>query len=227
MALFEALNKIDTQWLLAVNGVHNEYFDVFFAFFTSKEVWFPFYLVLLSVIFIKYKRAGFFMALMLILTIVLADQGSVLIKDSVMRLRPSHALALEGRLNLPVGPGGLYGFVSSHATNAFALATMIGLVSKCGRVWIAFILWALLTGYSRIYVGVHYPFDVLGGALLGAGIAYAMYRLMIFMDHRYFAKRLAFAGSCENHQIAPVLITLVMISVTLGIAAMLVLKYQL
>ena len=212
--------------LLGINGAHNPYFDAFFTFFTSKEVWFPFYLVMLVVIMLKYKRTGLWLALMLILTIVASDQLSVLIKVLVERPRPSHAQALEGMLNLPVGQGGLYGFVSSHAANCFALTVMVGLISKCKRLWPALLTWSIITGYSRIYLGVHYPFDVLAGAALGSLIGWGMYKLTMWFDDRFLGKRIAFAGSCESHQITPVMISLLMITVTIAIVSMLVLKYS-
>lgn len=212
--------------LLGVNGAHSPYFDTFFTFFTSKEVWFPFYLVMLVVILMKYKRTGIWLALMLILTITIGDQLSVLIKVLVERPRPSHAAALTGMLNLPIGQRGMYGFVSSHATNAFALTIFVSLISKCKQLWPPLFIWAIITGYSRIYLGVHYPFDVLAGAILGSTIGYAMYKLTMWFDDRFLGKRIAFAGSCENHQITPVLLSLLMITVTLAIAARLVLKYQ-
>lgn len=227
MAFFEVLNNIDTQVLLGVNGTHTAYLDTFFALFTSKEVWFPLYLVLLIVIFSKYKRTGIWLVITLILTIVVTDQASVFIKNLVMRFRPSHAPSLQGLLNLPVGEGGLYGFVSSHAANAFALVVLIALLSKCSRVWIALLVWAVVTGYSRIYLGVHYPLDVLAGAALGALVGWGMYHLLMLTDQYLLKKRIAFSGSCENHQVRPILITLVTVTVTLAIAAMLVLKYNL
>ena len=212
--------------LLGINGAHNSYFDAFFTFFTSKEIWFPFYIVMLVIIMFKYKRTGLWLVLMLILTILASDQFSVLIKVLVERPRPSHAEALEGMLNLPIGQRGMYGFVSSHAANAFALTVMVGHVSKCKRLWLPLLVWAVITGYSRIYLGVHYPFDVLAGAALGSLIGWGMYKLTVWFDDRFLGKRIAFAGSCENHQITPIVLSLLMITVTVAITAMLVLKYS-
>lgn len=226
MLLFEWLNKIDTQALLGVNGANNAFFDNFFMLFTSKEIWFPFYLVMLIVVFSKYKKTGLWLALMLILTIVISDQVSGIIKDLLHRYRPSHEPALSGLLNLPIGQRGAYGFVSAHASNSFALTVMVGLVSKCKRLWPALLIWAIITSYSRVYLGVHYPLDVICGAMLGSGVGWGMYKLTMLLDDRFLAKKIAFSGSCENHQITPVILSLLMITVTIAMAAMIMLKYQ-
>jgi undecaprenyl-diphosphatase len=226
MVFFDQLNKLDTRWLLRVNGSHSDFFDTFFAFFTSKETWIPLYLVLLVVIFIKYRRTGIWVALAFILTIVLSDQVSGLIKDLVQRLRPSHTIALKGLLNLPVGEGGLYGFVSSHAANSFALAVVAASISKSRRIWAIMIIWAILNAYSRIYVGVHYPFDVICGAILGLLIGWGMYRLILIFDNRFLRKKMAYAGLWKDKHKTPLLITFVIITVTLLITAMLVGKYN-
>lgn len=227
MSFFEAINQFDTRLLLGVNGTHSPYFDAFFAFFTSKESWYPFYLVLLAVVFIKYRKNGWWVSLALILTIVLSDQLSGLVKDLVERLRPSHQPALEGMLNLPVGKGGLYGFVSSHAANSFALAVMAGALSKSRRIWIAMLLWALLTSYSRVYAGVHYPFDVLFGALLGTLISWGVFRLLMLFDEYLLRKQISMAGRWKAKHKNPLLLSLVIIVLTLFIVARLVGRYDL
>lgn len=226
MAFFDQLNNLDTRWLLGINSSHSDFFDTFFAFFTSKETWIPLYLVLLVVILMKYRRTGLWLVLALILTIVLSDQLSGLFKMLIQRPRPSHAIALKGLLNLPVGEGGLYGFVSSHAANSFALAVLAASISKSRRIWAVMIIWAILNAYSRIYVGVHYPFDVLGGALLGILIGWGMYRLVLIFDHRFLRKKMVYAGRWKEKHKTPILITFVTITVTLLIAAMLVGKYN-
>jgi undecaprenyl-diphosphatase len=106
----------------------------------------------------------------------------LLFKDTVQRLRPCHAPDLQGLVHLVNGHcGGLYGFVSSHAANHFAIATfMTGMLQRRPR-WAAAVLyiWAALIGYSRIYLGAHYPGDVIVGAMYGAligGLAYGLFR---------------------------------------------------
>jgi undecaprenyl-diphosphatase len=195
MALLNWLNNIDTQMLLGVNGNHSDFFDAFFTFFTSKETWFPFYVLLLVVVFSKYKLKGIWVILTIILAIVLSDQISVFIKDAVQRLRPSHVASLYGELNLPIGKRGSYGFVSSHASNSFALAVVISMLSKSKRIAIAMLGWAILVAYSRVYVGVHFPFDVITGAILGGLIGWGMVELLTLFDKQFFRKKIMMTGA--------------------------------
>lgn len=227
MGFFETIKQFDTSLLLGINGANSSFLDAFFTLFTSKESWYAFYLVLLAMVFIKYRRAGWWVSLALIITIVLSDQLSGLVKDLVERLRPSHQPALEGLLNLPAGKGGLYGFVSSHAANSFALAVIVGALSKSKKLWAGMILWALLTSYSRVYVGVHYPFDVLAGALLGTLIAWGVYQLVLIFDAYLLGKQIQMAGPWKGKHNNPLLLSLGLITITLLVAAKLILYYPL
>lgn len=85
-----------------------------------------------------------------------------------MRYRPSHNFDLQGLVHLVNGySGGLFGFVSSHAANSFGIAIFTALFLKNKWYWIFILLWAVLVSYSRIYLGVHYPADIIGGMVLG------------------------------------------------------------
>ncbi|HEY5124915.1 MAG TPA: phosphatase PAP2 family protein, partial [Ignavibacteria bacterium] len=113
-----------------------------------------------------------------------ADQSSVLVKNLVQRLRPCYDPALKGLVHLVNGEcGGLFGFVSSHATNSFDVALLSLLFIKKRWYSISIIIWALVIGYSRIYLGVHFPGDVLCGSLLGAFIGWSMYQIYILTDN--------------------------------------------
>jgi undecaprenyl-diphosphatase len=90
MALLDWFKQLDSQWFVALNGMHTPFFDAFFSWFTSKEIWFPFYLVLLFVLIQKYKRESGWIIFLLILSIVASDQLSGLIKFVTERPRPSH-----------------------------------------------------------------------------------------------------------------------------------------
>lgn len=120
-----------------------------------------------------------------VLVILCADQFSVhFFKNVFLRYRPCHNLAIADLVHVVDGCGGKYGFVSSHATNTFGLAVYLGLILKPHIKWmfIALLAWATLVSYSRVYVGVHYPADILGGAILGSLIALFyvfLYRLIV------------------------------------------------
>jgi undecaprenyl-diphosphatase len=225
MAFPQWLNNIDTQLFLAVNGMHSPFFDAFFTLFTSMITWIPLYLMILYLVFKKYKQQGLWILLFLILTVVLSDQLSGLIKDLVQRIRPSHEPLLLGKVNLPTGEGGMYGFVSSHATNVFSFAFLIGLLTQNRRLFAALLGWAVLTIYSRIYVGVHYPLDVICGAVIGTLIGYGIYKLLVYFDQRFQRKKIFYAGGLKNSEIQPALTALFFIVVTLLVVSKLIVRY--
>jgi len=152
---------------------------------SGKVIWIPLYLAILICMGIKYKRKFLIILLFIILAATLADQISVLIKNSVHRLRPCHEPALDGLVHLVRGEcGGLYSFVSSHATNSFNVALVSLLFIRKRWFSITIVLWALVVGYSRIYLGVHYPGDVICGSILGALIGWGIYSLYVLTDKR-------------------------------------------
>jgi len=225
MAFPQWLNDIDTQLLLAINGAHSNYFDAFFTLFTSMITWIPLYLMILYLVFKKYNQHGFWILLFLIVSVVLSDQLSVLVKDLVHRLRPSHEPILLGRLNLPTGEGGLYGFVSSHAANVFSFAFLMGLLTQNRRLFIVLLGWSFITIYSRVYVGVHYPLDVICGAIIGTLIGFGVYKFILYFDFRFQRKKIFYAGTWKDSEVQPALSALLFIVVTLLVVSKLIVKY--
>jgi undecaprenyl-diphosphatase len=223
--MFEWLNQIDTQLFLSLNGAASPFFDRFFAFFTSKETWYPLYVLLMFLIVRKYKMQSLWVILFFILLVVLSDQISGLIKDLVGRLRPTHEPSLEGLVHNPTNKGGYYSFLSSHAANSFALAVFTGFVSKRKRLWIALLLWAAVTSYSRVYVGVHYPFDIIAGAILGSLIGWGVFRLLRIFDAHFQRKRIEVAGKWKAKHANMLIVALLFIVSTLLIVSGLGPKY--
>ena len=169
--MLEKLNQADTELFLFINGKHNSFLDPIMYWASDKFFWIPFYAILLFLLIRQYRKNSVSILVTIAILIAACDQvASHLIKNAVKRLRPSHEPALTGLIHLShAGPGGKYGFVSSHAANAFGLAIfLILLLPKKYRPlkWIL-AFWAVLVSYSRIYNGVHYPGDVLVAAAIG------------------------------------------------------------
>jgi len=169
--MLEKINDLDTQLFLFINGKHNSFFDPIMYWASDKLFWVPFYAFLLFILIREFKRKSVYVLLAVAFLITICDQtASHLIKNAVKRLRPSHEPSLENLIHLnKAGPGGQYGFISSHSANAFGLATFLILLLPRKYNWLKYVLgcWAVLVAYSRIYNGVHYPTDVIVAAFLG------------------------------------------------------------
>ena len=175
----DTLIQLDKELLLWLNSHNTPFWDVIMMFFTRKEFWIPLYLLLLYQIYKVKGKEALWWILGAFFLIFLCDQISTqLFKNVFERFRPSHDPSLEGIVNLVSGyKGGRYGFVSSHATNSFGFALFTSLLFR-NRLYTLFIFsWSLLVIYTRIYLGVHFPGDVIGGMILGLILGYGVYRL--------------------------------------------------
>lgn len=190
--MVEYLNNIDTEVFLFLNGLHNGFFDFVMYWLSNKFIWIPLYLYLLYLLYKYYKDSFLYILPAIILLVVASDQISVqLFKNVFMRLRPCHNPELVGLVHLVKGDcGGQYGFISSHATNHFAIATFLSLLlGRRIKYFTPFIfLWAALIAYSRIYLGVHYPGDVIAGAIVGILIGLIIW--ILYKAVLYFFKPL-------------------------------------
>ena len=180
--MFEVVQEWDKALFLLINGGHAPYWDQFMALFTSKEVWIPMYASILYVLIRNFGwRMVVFTTLAFVLVITVADQlSSSVLRPLFERPRPSHNPAFAEVIHLINGRrGGQFGFPSAHAANTAALTTFIILFFKRWRLSLFFVLWTLITCYTRSYVGVHYPGDLLFGLVVGifsGGVVYLLYR---------------------------------------------------
>jgi undecaprenyl-diphosphatase len=185
--MLEFLQHLDTAVLLFVNGHHSPFFDALMLSISGILLWVPLYALLLYWIFKDKKWYGFLTLVFIALTITASDQLSVhAFKNVFMRLRPCHEPSLEGLLHMIKYCGGQYGFVSSHAANSFSVLAFLTGFFKTSRPYVKWLLWiwALLVIYSRVYLGVHYPGDVLGGAIFGFFTGWLIYQIYRMVDNR-------------------------------------------
>lgn len=184
MSFIEKIEQIDRQILFAVNDANSTFFDSIMWEVSQPRFGIPFYLLF---IFLLYKSFGWKNTFVLVLctgaAVGLADlSAKYLFKEMFERFRPSQNLEIKEQLHYVNNyHGGMYGFVSSHAANMFAVAVFLGLWLKKKMKYSIYLLllWATLIGYSRVYLGVHYPSDVICGALLGTLISFVLYKVII------------------------------------------------
>ncbi len=166
--MIEFLDHIDRAFFLFLNGFHNPFFDGVMFVVTKSLLWVPLYLFFLFFVIRKYKWNALVIVVFAAIMILVSDQLSNVVKDTVQRLRPSNQPGLMVHI-VEAYKGGTYGFYSAHASNTFSV--VVFLVILLGRkywyVTVPVILWSLLTSYTRIYLGVHYPGDILAGWIAG------------------------------------------------------------
>lgn len=181
----------DLNIFLFLNGLHSSWADVFFYWVSNRFIWLPFYALLAFFLIRKWRKKSIPIFIALALCIFLTDQSCNLIKHSVQRPRPSHEPGLCEQVHLVAKPdgtlyrGGPYSFPSSHAANAMAMALFVIFYLSEKRKWVvaSMLLWVLLLSYSRIYLGVHYPSDLMAGWIIGACWATFLWRIVLLIQN--------------------------------------------
>lgn len=188
--MIEWLETVDRALFMWLNGCHHPFLDTAMVIISHKLTWIPLYLVLAVLAQRKWGWKGFGVFLVLAaVTVTLTDQTSVkLFKEIFERYRPCHNLEIKHLVHIVDNHcGGMYGFVSSHAANHFGIAAFMGLTlfrdKKRGLA--VMLIWAALVAYSRIYLGVHYPADIVGGGILGGAIGWSTAKLYNFIHEQY------------------------------------------
>lgn len=181
------IKQIDQSFFLFLNELHNGFWDKVIFLFSSREIWIPFYLLIVYVIVKTYRKNAIYILLLIGVSIAVSDQFSVLIKNLVERPRPSNDLLIKDLVHVVNEyRGGAFGFFSSHASNTFTIATIASLLFKNRSFSITIFAWAVVVSYTRIYLGLHYPGDIISGWIWGALFGFGFYKLMTFIQEKYF-----------------------------------------
>ncbi|WP_341272840.1 phosphatase PAP2 family protein [Cecembia calidifontis] len=179
--MMEKIGQLDQELFLFLNSFHSDFLDPIMFTMTKTWPWIPMYVFFTYLIMAHYKKESWWVFMAVGLTILFADQtASGLMKPYFERLRPCHEPLLEGMVhNYGYCGGGKFGLASSHAANSFGVATIMSLTLAFKYPWLKWLFaWAAVFSYTRIYLGVHYPGDILVGALVGILSAMAGYFIM-------------------------------------------------
>jgi len=187
--MLEELIRLDKELFLFLNGLGNPNWDGFWMFATNKLTSIPIYFVLLV---LAYRQLGLRKTLVVLFTvailILVTDQLANFFKYGVQRLRPCYDPDVSTIMRLVKNScGGRFGYFSAHAANSFAVATFFTFLLKSKFRFIGLLLffWASIVAYSRVYIGVHFPLDVLTGAVIGSGMSWLFAKLYIFALHKF------------------------------------------
>ena len=187
--MLDQLIEYDKELFLLLNNLGTPTWDGFWMFYTTKYNWIPLYAVLLYLIFKTLNKKTFIVLLfVVVLMITFTDQVTNIFKDGFERLRPCYDKEINELVRLVKSScGGKYGYFSGHASNSMAVAVFTGLLLRDKYKYLVFILlfWASLMAYSRVYIGVHFPFDIVSGMIFGALSGFVFYKIILKIKARF------------------------------------------
>lgn len=226
----EGMLPYERDLFLFLNRHHSEFWDNFMMLYSGKLLWVPLCLVFLGLAFykVKWQNALLFIACFILLACLCDQISANVIKPLFSRLRPTHHPDFMAQvLTVDNYRGGRFGFVSSHAANGFGAVVFLSLVYRCLIFTSVMSLWGLITCYSRIYLGVHFVTDVIGGILLGAMIVFLVFLLFRYLQKKCFKKSFSeclHGGCCLKVRSRIIMLTVgitVLVNTTISLVEML------
>ncbi len=189
----EKIIEFDKQLLLMLNGSESLFWDGVMSVYTTTVVWIPFALALVYLLIKNNSIMNFVVLLLMIALVITLTDGitSTICKPLFARFRPTHDPDIMYMVDVVNNYRAYkYGFMSSHAANSFGVAVFVMLLVKHKLLSISVTVWAMINCYSRIYLGVHYPGDILCGAIIGGVIG-----TVIYIIYSIVQKRIEFTSS--------------------------------
>ena len=194
--MIEEILKLDSKLLIFLNNLGVPRFDTFWVSLSKVEANILMYLFLICLFFYIQKSRLKFANILYLITVIaimitITDQGANLFKDSFQRLRPCYDETLKDSIRLVKDNcGGKYGFFSAHASNSFSLAIFFGLLfrNRIRYIILITLVYASFISYSRIYLGVHFPIDIIFGILFGLFIGFSIYKFVYLKFLKFFDK---------------------------------------
>ena len=186
--MIEELLKYDTELFLFLNNLGSESWDQLWRIITLKWSSIPLYVILLYLIYKNLGLKGTIVVLVCAAVLVTAtDQLANLFKYGIERPRPCRLDSIQSSMRFVADGCGRFGYFSAHAASSMGVAVFIGLILKSHYKYLPFLLlfWAVIIGYSRIYLGVHYPLDVITGMFFGGILGWSAYRLQVWAQQKF------------------------------------------
>lgn len=185
--MLEKLLQLDTELFIFLNSLGSENFDAFWLIVTKQAYWTPFFLLLFYLI---YKKLGakqtLYILLFIAVLIAFTDQTTNLVKNTVQRLRPCNNPEINSVIRI-VQSRNSFSFFSGHAANTMAVATFLYcILNRYFKYFALLFLWPLVFAYSRIYLGLHYPLDILSGYAAGAIFGFVFFKIYQKVKAAYF-----------------------------------------